>query len=76
MLSDAQFMTAAWVTVLFKAHSFEEHTPARPSERLSWECLSKAAPVASVFPAAVGILSSNGLGISPGRQADSGKVCA
>lgn len=70
-LSDTQFMTTAW-----DDSAFQRQTPSRPSDHLAREYLSKAAHVTWVYLTAVGILSSNGLGISPGRQADLGKVYA
>lgn len=51
-------------------------TPPLPFEYLAWERLSKVAHVASGYPGAVGILCSNGLGIRPCWQADSGQVYA
>lgn len=48
-------------------------TPSLPFEHLAWECLSKVAHVASGYPGAVGILCSNGLGISPADMQTQGK---
>lgn len=69
MLSDALFVTVACGNSL-------RPTPSLLFEHLAWECLSKVAHVASGYPGAVGILCSNGLGISPCSYAGSGQVYA
>lgn len=66
MLSDALFVTVACGNSL-------RPTPSLLFEHLAWECLSKVAHVASGYPGAVGILCSNGLGISPADMQTQGK---